>query len=78
MQELKAIDVGKAVRKARKQQGFTRDGLALATGLSPKFITHVENGKQTTQLGKVLFLLRELGIEVTLSIPNTGPYGPTD
>ncbi|WP_158898384.1 helix-turn-helix domain-containing protein [Burkholderia sp. L27(2015)] len=50
------------VRAARLQQGLTRDTLANATGLSPKFISHVEAGKPTAQIGKVLQLLAELGV----------------
>ncbi|AIO27016.1 MULTISPECIES: helix-turn-helix domain-containing protein [Burkholderia] len=50
------------IRAARLQQGFTRDELANATGLSPKFISQVEAGKPTAQVGKILLLLGELGI----------------
>jgi transcriptional regulator with XRE-family HTH domain len=50
------------VRAARIAQGLTRDDLVNVTGLSPKFITHVESGKPTAQIGKVLVLLSELGI----------------
>lgn len=49
-------------RAARLAQGMTRDDLANATGLSPKFISHFEAAKPTAQIGKVLALLLELGI----------------
>lgn len=52
------------IRAARLQQGFTRDELANATGLSPKFISQVEAGKPTAQIGKVLLLLGELGVSL--------------
>ncbi|AJY11516.1 helix-turn-helix domain-containing protein [Burkholderia dolosa] len=52
------------IRAARLEQGFTRDELANATGLSPKFISHVEAGKPTAQIGKVLLLLGELGVRL--------------
>jgi len=54
--------LGLLIRAARLQQGFTRDQLANATGLSPRFITEVEGGKVTAQIGKVFGLLAELGI----------------
>lgn len=41
-------------RAARLAQGMTRDDLANATGLSPKFISHFEAAKPTAQIGKVL------------------------
>lgn len=50
------------VRASRIAQGLTRDDLVNVTGLSPKFITHVEAGKPTAQIGKVFVLLSELGI----------------
>ncbi|CAH2790916.1 MAG: Glycosyltransferase [uncultured Paraburkholderia sp.] len=66
-------ELGEIVRAARLAQGLTRDILAIASGLSPKFITHIEAGKETAQIGKVLYLLGELGIvlraEVSVDIP---------
>ncbi|WP_321950646.1 helix-turn-helix domain-containing protein [Paraburkholderia bannensis] len=53
------------IRASRIEQGLTRDELAYASGLSAKFITHVESAKPTAQIGKVLHLLAELGIELT-------------
>ncbi|CAB5090225.1 helix-turn-helix domain-containing protein [Burkholderia cenocepacia] len=41
-----------------------RDELANATGLSPKFISQVEAGKPTAQIGKVMLLLSELGVRL--------------
>jgi len=50
---------------------MTRDQLAGATGLSPKFISQIEGGKPTAQLGKVMKLLSELGVtlDARSSIP---------
>ncbi|MFM0042728.1 helix-turn-helix domain-containing protein [Paraburkholderia sediminicola] len=65
--------LGDLVRASRLAQGLTRDDVAIATGLSPKFITHIEAGKPTAQIGKVLHLLGELGItlraQVSVDIP---------
>lgn len=65
--------LGDLVRASRLAQGLTRDDVAIATGLSPKFITHIEAGKPTAQIGKVLHLLAELGItlraQVSVDIP---------
>ncbi|WGS51833.1 helix-turn-helix transcriptional regulator [Paraburkholderia sp. D15] len=57
-------DLAFIVRAARLAQNLTRDELANVTGLSPKFITHVEAGKPTAQIGKVLQLLDELGVRL--------------
>jgi transcriptional regulator with XRE-family HTH domain len=65
--------LGDLLRASRLAQGLTRDEVAVATGLSPKFITHIEAGKPTAQIGKVLHLLSELGItlraQVSVEIP---------
>ncbi|WNC91704.1 helix-turn-helix domain-containing protein [Paraburkholderia sp. FT54] len=67
------MELGDLVRASRLAQGLTRDDVAIATGLSPKFITHIEAGKPTAQIGKVLHLLSELGIalraQVSVDIP---------
>jgi len=63
--------LGRYLRAARIEQGMTRDQLAGATGLSPKFISQIEGGKPTAQLGKVMKLLSELGVtlDARSSIP---------
>jgi transcriptional regulator with XRE-family HTH domain len=58
------LTLANLIRASRLAQGLTRDELASATGLSPKFITHVEGAKPTAQLGKVMLLLGELGISL--------------
>lgn len=58
------LTLANLLRAARLAQGLTRDELADGTGLSPKFITHVEGGKPTAQIGKVLALLSELGVNL--------------
>ncbi|MCA7924325.1 helix-turn-helix domain-containing protein [Burkholderia cenocepacia] len=67
MSESRFVDIIGAlahlIRAARIQQGFTRDELANATGLSPKFVSQVEAGKPTAQIGKVM-LLGELGVRL--------------
>ena len=66
--------LGHYIRAARIEQGFTRDELASATGFSPKFISQVEAGKPTAQIGKVLTLLNELGIR--LNVEASLPISP--
>ncbi|WP_144110769.1 helix-turn-helix domain-containing protein [Paraburkholderia sp. BCC1886] len=61
--------LGIVVRAARIAQGLTRDDLVNVTGLSPKFITHVEAGKPTAQIGKIFILLSELGISLHVQTP---------
>lgn len=56
--------VGSAVRKARKAKGLTQEDLALASGTGLRFISELEGGKETCQLGKVLNVLNALAINL--------------
>lgn len=50
------------------------DDLAGSAGVGPVFVREVERGKTTVQLGRVLQLLAELGIELQADVPDeVGP-----
>lgn len=59
-------ELGKAIKKARTLRGLTQQELAMRTNTSTKFISNVENGKDTAQLGKVLLLVRILDMGTRL------------
>ncbi|MCB1310830.1 MAG: helix-turn-helix domain-containing protein [Sedimentitalea sp.] len=46
---------------------MTQDDLSQVVGVGRKFISSVENGKDTAQIGLILDLCRELGLELTLT-----------
>ena len=46
--------LGVAVRRARKTHGLTQAGLAGLAGTGPRFISELERGKASAELGKVL------------------------
>ncbi len=54
--------LGKAIRKARKAQHLTQEDLAGMAGTGRRFISDLENGKETSELGKTLSLLGTLGV----------------
>jgi y4mF family transcriptional regulator len=60
-------ELGKIVKKERKAMGLTQANLALASGTGMRFISDLENGKPTCQLGKTLKVLDSLGLSLTLS-----------
>jgi len=64
-------DVGSIVRRTRKALGVTQQALALTSGTGSRFISDLERGKKTCELGKVLTVLQTLGIKVTLAAPST-------
>lgn len=64
--------IGALVRTTRKAIGATQKDLALTSGTGMRFIIDLEKGKATCQLGKVLTVLRTLGISLNLTPPTTG------
>ena len=58
--------IGEAVRSARKKLGVTQRELALTSGTGLRFISDLEHGKPTSQVGKVLTVLHTLGLAVEL------------
>lgn len=62
-------DIGKLVRDTRKALGASQHDLALTSGTGQRFISELENGKATCQLGKALVVLQTLGIKLQLKSP---------
>ena len=62
-----ATDLGRIVAAARKHRGLTQDQLARAVGASQTWISEVESGKPTAQVGKVLSVLSFLGVRLQVS-----------
>lgn len=61
-----AADIGKCVRAQRKAQGATQLQFAALCGVGVRFISELENGKSTMELGKVLKVLKCLGLQLKL------------
>lgn len=58
--------LGQVVRTCRKQQGMTQVEFASLCGVGVRFMSDLENGKPTIELGKVLKVLKCLGLELSL------------
>jgi len=61
-----ALDIGAAIRKKRKEDGLTLADAAGLCNVNYRFLSNIENGKATAQLGKVLQVLHALGIDIEL------------
>ena len=64
------MEFGRTIRNKRKKLGYTQAQLSEYTGFSTSFKSDLENGKETVELGKALFLLQLLGLD--LAINNRG------
>ena len=59
-------DVGQALKKRRKELGYTQSYISEFTGFSVSFLSDLENGKSTAELGKALYLASILGLDLTM------------
>ena len=57
---------GNAVRHRRRELGYTQTDLSKLTGLSVSFISDLERGKRTIELGKALYLANMLGLDIRI------------
>jgi transcriptional regulator with XRE-family HTH domain len=62
------LEAGIAIRTLRKRAGIRIDDFAMTAGVSKQFMTDLENGKATVQMGKVLQMLQRLGVKVGLEL----------
>ncbi len=58
--------VGAAIRHYRKQAGLSQEQLAELVGLHRSYLSGLESGKETEQLRRILRVLRQLGVRMTL------------
>lgn len=59
-------ELGVAIRTRRKDLHYTQAFLAEFTGFSVSFISDVERGKATAEIGKTLQLLMILGLDLSV------------
>ena len=59
-----AKSYGEAIRKRRKGLGYTQAYLAEFTGFSVSFISDLERGKATAEIGKSIYLANLLGMDL--------------
>ena len=55
MKIVDAESLGKAIRRRRKELHYTQAYLAEYTGFSASFISDLERGKETAEIGKTIF-----------------------
>lgn len=56
-------ELGALIRDTRKSQGLTQTQLAQLSGCGLSFITNLERGKATSEIGKALRVMNSLGID---------------
>lgn len=57
-------ELGAIVRDERKRKGYTQTKLARYAGVGINFVSNLENGKATSELGKTLRVAQTLGLDL--------------
>lgn len=60
--------MGVALRAHRKSMGLTQLDAAGLCGVGERFLSELERGKATAELGKVLLVLNRLGLRLDLDV----------
>lgn len=61
-----ASTLGKAIKDRRRELGLKQKDVADATGFSVSFISDLENGKPTAELGKSIHIINMLGMDLNV------------
>jgi transcriptional regulator with XRE-family HTH domain len=61
-----AASIGPAIRHYRAEAGLTQSELAESVGLTPSYLSRLENGQETEQLRRIVAILKRLGVRITL------------
>ena len=64
-----AAALGQKVRELRRAQKITQAQLAGLANTGIRFISDLENGKETCHIGKVLRVLETLGVDMLIRNP---------
>ena len=67
---MKTKDLANIIKKRRKEQKLTQSQLAGLRNVGVRFIVDLEAGKETCQVGKVLYILDMLGIKLKIDKEN--------
>jgi transcriptional regulator with XRE-family HTH domain len=62
------IEIGKIIKRRRKELGYTQTYIAQYMGVSPRLIGDIERGKKTVAIQTILNYATGLGIDFTMSI----------
>jgi transcriptional regulator with XRE-family HTH domain len=58
--------IGPAIRHFRRQAALTQAELADLMGLTPTYLSRLENGEGTEELRRIIRILKQLGVRMTL------------
>jgi len=66
MEVTDALALGEAIRQRRKLIGLTQRDAAGLCGVGERFLSELERGKESASLGKVVQVIKRLGLRLFL------------
>jgi HTH-type transcriptional regulator / antitoxin HipB len=66
--------LGGIIRLKRKEIGMRQEVAAGMSGVGTKFLSQLENGKETAELGKTLQVLRKMELELYVFPRSADPF----
>lgn len=61
------VDLGAAVRRRRNRLGLTQAELAEVAGVGKRFLSELERGKSTAEVGRVFRVVQVLGMDLQVA-----------
>ena len=68
-------ELGQLVRAKRNSIGMRQADLAALAGVGTRFLSELENGKETAEVGKVLRVCVRLGLDISITPRGEPPRG---
>ncbi|MCR5125641.1 MAG: helix-turn-helix domain-containing protein [Treponema sp.] len=66
MQVNDSVSLGQAIRNRRKELSYTQKYISEVTGFSMSFLSDLENGKPTCEIGKTMHIMNMLGLNLNV------------
>ncbi len=67
-------ELGRIIRFKRKEINIRQEIAAGMAGVGTKFLSQLENGKETAEIGKTLQVLRKMGLEIYIFPRSADPF----
>ncbi|HEY5817317.1 MAG TPA: helix-turn-helix transcriptional regulator [Mesorhizobium sp.] len=68
-----ARDIGILIKEARNRRGLSQAALAKMINTTQTWVSWIENGKPSAEIGNVLLALSTLGVEMNFDLPTPSP-----
>ncbi|KTD60036.1 helix-turn-helix domain-containing protein [Legionella shakespearei] len=72
------VILGQAIERERKRRRLTQTQLAELSNTSINFVSQIERGKKTAQIGKIIDVLQILGLQLVIERGSSGLVNPNE